>query len=493
MFLHNHLGNASMHFVLVFLTALSSSYVFAEDRCSSNENNYYDTKVNVCAVCKECKNGHARNFSEQYTGSTGSNGDEGCLPCRRRPPGYYIRVSGRHPAVFHLCMNNCTALFRYQQTPCGDFTDAFCSSCFAGYHDETNNVNLACTKMVRPTTATVKSTLSTTLKEKEQWINDSVPTFDVRNKDLAEDEHTLSATQLTVVLSCGVVSVASCLAVVLMTCRKKRLQRKLKDRQATVERSALLEPGRLNHVTITLNGTSIDLTANSSHGPTNVERNSSHIQSTGATDSQNDFEVATEEHSMSMPLIRRSNVDNGLDDNLSDLTIDGPTTTDPCRQELSSQMADVTDIHNALPLDINLPISRSMEWTICKCRERRQCSCKHLSEQSKHIKMLAKMNSIDIVARHICHDPKYFFQSLKVVNSKFYQTFVDMDRREERAESYRNVLIGWVRIQGDKAFLSDLIDALCKHNFHDICDVIARDMHYETHMKHMISTEIGVV
>ncbi|XP_052276975.1 uncharacterized protein LOC127876094 isoform X2 [Dreissena polymorpha] len=416
----------------------------------------------------------------KYTGLKGGYGDEGCLPCRRPPPGYYIRVSGKHPAVFYLCMTNCTALFRRQQTPCGDFTDAVCGSCFAGYHDETNNVNLACTKMIRSTTTTVKSTLATTLKETGQRSNDSVITFDARTGAFADDKDFLSTTQLIVGLSCGGVSAAGCLAGVLLVCWKKRPQRKCEVIRAKEKRSEL-EQGLLadNH-------------SECHTGLNNDERCSSPIQSTEAVYNQNESKEAMEEHSRSIQIVSR----NHNADNHTDLTMDGdkrPTRTDPCRPELSMQSVFVTDCHNALPSYINHPLSRSTECTICKCRERRQCACKRLSKQYTNIKMLDLMGVIDIVARHICHDPKGFFQSLEVLNSKYYQTFVSIDRWELRAECYREMLKEWVHIKGDQAYVSDLIGALCEHNFHDICDVIANNFPDETHLKYKVYTETGLV
>ena len=63
--LHSNQENAHWHFVVVFFIALSSCYVFAESWCSAIENNYYNKTLNVCVLCKECRNGKARNFSEQ--------------------------------------------------------------------------------------------------------------------------------------------------------------------------------------------------------------------------------------------------------------------------------------------------------------------------------------------------------------------------------------------------------------------------------------------
>ena len=146
---------------------------------------------------------------------------------------------------------------------------------------------------------------------------------------------------------------------------------------------------------------------------------------------------------------------------------------------------------SALPLFINRTFSRSTGCMICKCRERRLCACKILSDQYKNIKMLDMMDSIEIVARHICHDPKGFFQSLEVLNSKYYQTFVDFDRRELRAECYREVLKEWVHIKGDQAYVSDMIMALCEHKFHDVCNLIANNMPGETLLKYKVWTEIG--
>ncbi|KAH3834808.1 uncharacterized protein LOC127876091 [Dreissena polymorpha] len=492
--IHGHQANASWHFVLVFSIALSLCIVTAVDsKCSANENKYWDRKLKVCAKCTECAHGQARNLSEKYIGSAVRKGDTGCLPCQRPPPGYYIRVL-RNDAFFQLCGKKCADLFRHQQIPCGDFSDAVCGSCYAGYREETNNADFACIKNTPPTTTTMQSTASALktnlVNGTEQLSNDIMPTSDTGTGALVakKDEGSSSATKLTVGISCGVVAVVGCLAIVLSVRWKKLKQSQLEVRQHPEECFEMIG-GRQENATIPVGDSRSDMTTDSPPRRTNIEGYSLLTQSAAANEFQNvNFKEAREEHHMSIPQDRPNRVDMSLASNPSVLTMDGPrrpTTNNYCRPELSIVMTTVTEKHNAMPLDINRHLSRSIEWTICKCQERRECNCKHLSEQSKRIKMLDKMDSIDIVARHICHDPKYFFQSLKVVNSKFYQTFVDIDRREERAESYRNVLRKWVEIKGDTAFLSDLIDALCKNNFHDISNAIARDMNAETNLKHM--------